>query len=66
MQGFIMFDFMADIDTAMGDLVQWLTDGKLQWKEDIQEGFDAIPDTFTRLFDGRNEGKQMLKLADPQ
>ena len=65
MQGFIMFDYMAEIDSAMADLVQWLTDGKLQWREDIQEGFESIPSTFLRLFEGKNQGKQLLKLADP-
>lgn len=66
MQGFIMFDYMAEVETAMADLVQWLTDGKLQWREDIQEGFENIPKTFLRLFDGSNQGKQLLKLADPE
>ena len=66
MQGFVMFDFMSEVDTAMADLVQWLSDGKLQWKEDIQSGFDNIPATFGRLFDGSNEGKQLLSLADPE
>ena len=66
MQGFIMFDYMAEIDGAMADLVQWLTDGKLQWREDIQEGFENIPSTFLRLFDGTNQGKQLLKLSDPE
>lgn len=66
MQGFIMFDYMAEIDGAMADLVQWLTDGKLQWREDIQEGFENIPNTFLRLFNGSNQGKQLLKLAEPE
>jgi NADPH-dependent curcumin reductase CurA len=66
MQGFIMFDYMAEVDSAMTDLVQWLTDGKLQWREDIQEGFENIPSTFLRLFNGSNQGKQLLKLADPE
>jgi NADPH-dependent curcumin reductase len=66
MQGFIMFDYMAEIDGAMADLVQWLTDGKLQWREDIQEGFENIPSTFLRLFNGSNQGKQLLKLAEPE
>ena len=50
----------------MADLVQWLTEGKLQWREDIQEGFENIPSTFLRLFNGSNQGKQLLKLAEPE
>jgi len=66
MQGFIMFDYIEEVDVAMADLIQWLTDGKLQWREDIQEGFENIPKTLLRLFDGSNQGKQLLKLADPE
>lgn len=66
MQGFIMFDYIEQVDVAMADLIQWLTDGKLQWREDIQEGFENIPKTLLRLFDGSNQGKQLLKLADPE
>ena len=30
-----------------------------------QEGFENVPRTLTRLFTGRNRGKQLLKLGDP-
>ncbi len=66
MEGFIMINYMDKIDQAFADLGQWLADGKLKWKEDIQQGFDHIPATFLRLFNGANEGKQLLKLADPR
>ncbi len=66
MQGFVMFDYMAEVESATADLVQWLTDGKLQWREDVQEGFENIPKTFLRLFDGSNQGKQLLLLAEPE
>jgi NADPH-dependent curcumin reductase CurA len=65
MEGFIMIDFMDRIDEAMNDLVTWVMEGKIVYHEDIQEGFDNIPETFLRLFSGKNEGKQLLKLADP-
>ena len=39
--------------------------GDLVFQEDIQEGFENIPETLTRLFTGKNIGKQLLKLADP-
>jgi hypothetical protein len=34
-------------------------------KEDIQEGFTNAPKTLLRLFEGKNFGKQLLKIADP-
>lgn len=66
MEGFIMIDFVDRIDEAMNDLVAWVMDGKIAYREDIQEGFDNIPATFLRLFSGQNIGKQLLKLADPE
>ncbi|MGI9286970.1 MAG: NADP-dependent oxidoreductase [Pseudomonadales bacterium] len=65
MQGFIMFDFMQDIEQAIADLGSWVGAGKIVWKEDIQQGFDNIPATLLRLFAGKNHGKQLLKIADP-
>jgi NADPH-dependent curcumin reductase CurA len=65
MQGFIVMDYLDRIDEAMADLMTWVGEGKLAWREDIQEGFENIPATLLRLYDGRNQGKQLLKLADP-
>lgn len=65
MEGFIMFNYMAEIDEAFAELGTWVAEGKITWREDIQEGFENIPSTLLRLFSGRNQGKQLLKLADP-
>jgi NADPH-dependent curcumin reductase CurA len=65
MEGFIVLDYLDQFDTAIAELADWVLSGQIAWREDIQEGFDNIPTTLLRLFDGRNQGKQMLKLADP-
>jgi len=44
----------------------WIKSGDIVYKEDIQKGFENIPKTFQRLFSGKNFGKQLLKLADPE
>ncbi len=66
MQGFIVIDYLARAPEAIADLTQWVGAGQLAWREDIQQGFENIPATLQRLYDGRNCGKQMLKLADPE
>lgn len=66
MQGFIVIDFLDRTEQAYADLGQWVGAGEIAWREDIQDGFDNIPATLQRLFDGRNQGKQLLKLADPE
>ena len=65
MQGFIVIDYLGRAPEAIAALGEWVAAGELAWRDDIQEGFENIPATLQRLFDGRNTGKQMLKLADP-
>ena len=64
MQGFIVIDYLDRADEAINALSQWVQAGELAWREDVQSGFENIPATLQRLFDGRNQGKQLLKLAD--
>ncbi|HEY6132106.1 MAG TPA: NADP-dependent oxidoreductase [Halioglobus sp.] len=65
MQGFIVLDYLDRVEEAIAALSEWVSGGDIAWREDIQEGFDNIPATLQRLFDGSNVGKQLLKLADP-
>lgn len=65
MQGFIVLDYLDRAEEAFAELGGWVMNGDIAWREDIQEGFENIPATLQRLFDGRNQGKQLLKLADP-
>ncbi len=62
MEGFIVIDYMDRAAQAVGELIGWVKSGDIVYQEDIQEGFENIPDTLNRLFTGRNVGKQMLKL----
>jgi NADPH-dependent curcumin reductase CurA len=66
MQGFIALDYYERTDEALAQLAVWAMEDKIAFRHDIQEGFDAIPGTFLRLFEGKNEGKQLLKLGDPE
>jgi len=62
MRGFIVSDFSAKFHAAMKQLAIWLKDGKLTYSETIVEGFDNIPQAFIDLFDGKNEGKMIVKI----
>ncbi len=66
MEGFIIIDYMDRAHIAVSDLLGWVKSGELVHQEDIQEGFENIPDTLNRLFSGKNLGKQLLKIADPE
>ena len=65
-RGFILFDHLAKAGQAIADLSAWTASGELVVEEDIQEGFENTPKTFLRLFEGKNLGKQLLKIADPE
>ena len=66
MQGFIVLDFLDRAQEAIDALTEWVMAGDIAWRVDTQEGFDNIPSTLQRLFNGSNVGKQVLKLADPK
>jgi len=62
MAGFIVLDWTDEFPAIRKRLERFAIDGRLKYREDIQEGFENAPDTLKRLFSGKNKGKQMLKL----
>lgn len=66
MQGFIILDYAHRFGQAVRDLGYWANQGRIVWREDIQEGLENAPEVLNRLFTGKNQGKQLLKLADPE
>ncbi len=62
MRGFIVSDFSAKFPAAIKQLAVWLREGKLTYVETIVEGFENIPQAFLDLFDGKNEGKMIVKI----
>jgi hypothetical protein len=46
-------------------LHRWHSDGRISQEIDCQQGFDNIPQTLIRLFEGKNVGKQILEVAEP-
>ncbi|WP_242928344.1 NADP-dependent oxidoreductase [Pontibacter vulgaris] len=64
MKGFIVSDYMERFGEAASGLAGWLKEGKLQYEENILEGFDQLPHAFLGLFKGENIGKQLVKVAE--
>jgi len=62
MQGFIVYDYRDKFPQAQNQLLQWIKEKKLIFKEHIVEGFEKIPDAFLGLFRGDNMGKQIVKV----
>ena len=63
MEGFIVLDYAARYDEAAGALSGWFAQGRLTERLDIKEGLENAPATLRRLFEGTNEGKQLLRVV---
>jgi NADPH-dependent curcumin reductase CurA len=61
-QGFIIFDHLGIWPQALAELGALIAQGKLHWRESIEEGIEAAPSAFLGLLEGRNFGKQLVKL----
>jgi NADPH-dependent curcumin reductase CurA len=65
MEGFVVFDYLARTDEAMAELVPWVMQGKVRYREDIRDGLENAPAALLDLFSGGNTGKLLVKIADP-
>jgi NADPH-dependent curcumin reductase CurA len=62
MQGFIISNYADQFPMAMQKLAGWIQEGKITYTETIVNGFDQIPQAFIDLFEGKNEGKMVVKI----
>ncbi len=64
MEGFIIFDYAARYGEGLAELAKWVQAGRLKFREDIVEGLENAPSAFIGLLQGRNFGKQLVKVGD--
>ena len=62
MQGFLSTDFAPRYEEAVAALAGWVREGKLKYREDMQEGIEAAPASIAMLYAGENHGKLVIKL----
>lgn len=63
-QGFIVTDYMARFPEAATQTAQWLKEGKLKYRIDLEEGLRTAPTALNKLFDGTNTGKLLVKVSE--
>jgi NADPH-dependent curcumin reductase len=63
-KGFIVSDHADRAAAFQRDCSGWLREGKIRYREDIVDGFDAAPTAFLRLFDGQNFGKLIVRMSN--
>jgi hypothetical protein len=62
MRGLVAFDYVREFPKAWTDLAQWIIDGKLKYREDIDDGFENLPRAFIGLFKGDNFGRKLVRI----
>ena len=65
MEGFIFLDYVARFPEALGRLVAWVNEGKIVYTEQIADGLESAPAALQGLFEGKNLGKQLVKVSSP-
>ena len=64
-RGFIVLDFAERYSEGTGQLVQWVAEGRIKHRETIVDGLEQAPSAINMLFDGRNFGKLIVRVSDP-
>ncbi|HSO96815.1 MAG TPA: NADP-dependent oxidoreductase [Acidimicrobiia bacterium] len=66
MQGFLVLDYVARFPEAVLQLVQWVSEGRIAWRDHVVDGLEQAPDALNMLFTGENTGKLMVRVGpDP-
>ena len=66
LRGFVVSDFMSDMQDFVRDMGAWLADGKIRCRVDIAEGLENAPRAFQRMLRAENFGKPLVRVSpDP-
>jgi NADPH-dependent curcumin reductase CurA len=63
-RGFIVWDFADQEDEFRDTVSGWLRDGRIKYREDIIDGLENAPRAFQGLLQGKNFGKQIIRVAE--
>ena len=62
LQGFIVSDHAADTPEFLRRMAGWVAEGRVRWRETVEEGIENAPAAFLKLFTGENIGKMLVRL----
>lgn len=63
-EGFVGGDFPHLMDQFYADMTAWLKSGRIRYQETVLEGFERAPEGLIGLFEGRNTGKMLIRVAE--
>jgi hypothetical protein len=62
-EGFIVSEHPEVWPQALQELGELVARGELKYRESVAEGLEVAPDAFLGMLQGRNFGKQLVRLA---
>jgi len=62
-EGFLVFQFAPRYAEGLKQMVEWLSAGKLKYREQSTEGIESAPRAFIGMLQGENTGKQLVRVA---
>ena len=63
-EGFVGGDFPHLMERFYADMTGWLKSGQMKYEETVLDGFERAPEGLIGLFEGRNLGKMLIRVAD--
>jgi NADPH-dependent curcumin reductase CurA len=62
MEGLRVLDYRSRFPEGIAQMVRWLRDGRLTYRESVAHGIRSTPQAFVDMLRGRNIGKQVVAL----
>lgn len=63
MEGFLVSEYLHRYAEVIATLQDWAADGSLKYRIEVLDGLDQIVEAMTRVFHGKNQGVQLVKIA---
>ncbi|MFX0541258.1 NADP-dependent oxidoreductase [Roseovarius sp. S4756] len=65
LRGFIVFNDFGHLYPEFADQMgEWVSQGKIQYREEVIDGLEQAPQAFVGLLNGKAFGKRVVKLSD--
>jgi NADPH-dependent curcumin reductase CurA len=62
-RGFVLSDYLDVRPAFVRDMIGWMESGRLTSHDTVDEGIEAAPAAFLKLFNGKSVGKMLVRLA---
>lgn len=62
MQGFGVAEYRPRYPEGIAQMAEWIRSGEMRYREDIRDGLENAPSAFIDMLQGKNNGKQLVRV----